>query len=94
MNNVKSGTFPEVSVHTGKALDFLDEYFKELNDGRVYFVAYTIGRITEFGLLSDGIYLNRRSSVCESYEDFFTRVTFNSIGNLRLNIAKDSRGLC
>lgn len=81
------GVFPEVKLNSRTALEFLDSYYAELHDGRVYFVAYRIGRVTEFGLLSIGSYINRRAKVIESYEDFFERVFTNSKGSLSVKLA-------
>lgn len=86
IENIK-GTFPEVKLNSRTALEFLDSYYAELHDGRVYFVCYRIGRITEFGLLSVGSYINRRAQVIESYEDFFERVFTNSKGSLSVKLA-------
>lgn len=86
IENIK-GKFPEVKLNSRTALEFLDSYYAELHDGRVYFVAYRIGRVTEFGLLSIGSYINRRAKVIESYEDFFERVFTNSKGSLSVKLA-------
>ena len=86
IENIKD-TFPEVKLGSRTALEFLDSYYAELHDGRVYFVAYRIGRVTEYGLLSVGSYINRRAQVIESYEDFFERVFTNSKGSLSVKLA-------
>ena len=42
MNNMFTGEFPNVVINPNFILDFYDEYFKELNDGSVYFTIYSI----------------------------------------------------
>ena len=85
------GEFPTVTVNSRSILEFSDIYFHELRDGEVYFVSYRIGRFTEFGLLCDGVYLNRRASVAQSYEDFFERVFTNHKGSVSIKIADTSK---
>lgn len=81
------GTFPNVTLNSRSVLEFADIYFGDLRDGRVYFVAYRIGRSNEYGLLCDGVYINRRSRVIQTYEDFFERVFTNSAGKLSVKLA-------
>lgn len=85
------GYFPNVTVNSRSALEFSDIYLHELRNGDVYFVSYRIGRSTEFGLLCDGVYLNRRASVSQSYEDFFERVFTNHKGSLSIKLADTTK---
>ena len=85
------GDFPNVTVNSRSSLEFSDIYFHELRNGDVYFVSYRIGRSTEFGLLCDGVYLNRRASVSQSYEDFFERVFTNHKGSLSIKLADTTK---
>lgn len=83
--------FPNMNISSRSILEFSDIYFYDLRDGRVYFVAYRIGRSTEYGLLCDGVYLNRRASISQSYEDFFERVFTNHSGNLSFKLADTTK---
>lgn len=83
--------FPNMNISSRSILEFSDIYFSDLRDGRVYFVAYRIGRSTEYGLLCDGVYLNRRASITQSYEDFFERVFTNHSGNLSFKLADTTK---
>lgn len=86
-----TGVFPEMNICSRSILEFSDIYFQELRDGRVYFISYRIGRSTEFGLLCDGIYINRRANISQSYEDFFERVFTNHIGFLSIKLADNTK---
>lgn len=86
-----TGEFPNMNISSRSILEFSDIYFSDLRDGRVYFVAYRIGRSTEYGLLCDGVYLNRRASISQSYEDFFERVFTNHSGNLSFKLADTTK---
>lgn len=81
------GIFPNVTMNSRSALEFYDIYCEELNNGTVYFVAYRIGRLNEYGFLCDGIYMNIRAYVIQTYNDFFERVFSNSSGKLSIKIA-------
>lgn len=85
------GTFPEMNINSRSILEFSDIYFLELRDGRVYFVSYRIGRSTEFGLLCDGVYINRRANISQSYEDFFERVFTNHSGSISMKLADTTK---
>ena len=85
------GTFPEMKINSRSILEFSDIYFLELRDGRVYFVSYRIGRSTEFGLLCDGVYINRRANISQSYEDFFERVFTNHSGSISMKLADTTK---
>lgn len=86
-----TGTFPEMKINSRSILEFSDIYFLELRDGRVYFVSYRIGRSTEFGLLCDGVYINRRANISQSYEDFFERVFTNHSGSISMKLADTTK---
>lgn len=81
------GNFPNVTMNSRSVLEFADIYYGDLRDGKVYFVAYRIGRSTEYGLLCDGIYVNRRAHVIQTYEDFFERVFSNANGKISVKLA-------
>lgn len=83
--------FPNVTLNSRSILEFSDMYFHELRNGEVYFVSYRIGRSTEFGILCDGVYLNRRASITQSYEDFFERVFTNHKGSVSIKIADTTK---
>ena len=91
MNNMFTGEFPNVVINPNFILDFYDEYFKELNDGSVYFTIYSIGRKSEFGLICDGQYMCRRAAHIESCESFFERIKYNPAGKLRIQPARDTK---
>lgn len=86
-----TGVFPEMRISSRSILEFSDIYFSELRDGRVYFMVYRIGRSTEFGLLCDGVYINRKANIAQSYEDFFERVFTNHSGNLSMKLANTTK---
>lgn len=86
-----TGTFPEMRINSRSILEFSDIYFLDLRDGRVYFVSYRIGRSTEFGLLCDGVYINRRANVTQSYDDFFERVFTNHTGSISMKLADTTK---
>lgn len=86
-----TGTFPEMRINSRSILEFSDIYYLDLRDGRVYFVSYRIGRSTEFGLLCDGVYINRRANISQSYEDFFERVFTNHSGSISLKLADTTK---
>lgn len=86
-----TGVFPEMRISSRSILEFSDIYFSDLRDGRVYFMAYRIGRSTEFGLLCDGVYINRKANIAQSYEDFFERVFTNHSGNLSMKLANTTK---
>lgn len=86
-----TGTFPEMRINSRSILEFSDIYFLDLRDGRVYFVSYRIGRSTEFGLLCDGVYINRRANITQSYDDFFERVFTNHTGSISMKLADTTK---
>lgn len=86
-----TGTFPEMRINSRSILEFSDIYYLDLRDGRVYFVSYRIGRTTEFGLLCDGVYINRRANISQSYEDFFERVFTNHSGSISIKLADTTK---
>lgn len=86
-----TGTFPEMRINSRSILEFSDIYYLDLRDGRVYFVSYRIGRTTEFGLLCDGVYINRRANISQSYEDFFERVFTNHSGSISMKLADTTK---
>lgn len=86
-----TGIFPEMKINSRSILEFSDIYLLELRDGRVYFVSYRIGRSTEFGLLCDGVYINRRANISQSYEDFFERVFTNHSGSISMKLADTTK---
>lgn len=86
-----TGVFPEMRISSRSILEFSDIYFSDLHDGRVYFMAYRIGRSTEFGLLCDGVYINRKANIAQSYEDFFERVFTNHSGSLSMKLANTTK---
>lgn len=86
-----TGTFPEMRINSRSILEFSDIYFSDLRDGRVYFISYRIGRSTEFGLLCDGMYINRKASIAQSYEDFFERVFANHSGSISMKLADTTK---
>ena len=86
-----TGVFPEMRISSRSILEFSDIYFSDLRDGRVYFMAYRIGRSTEFGLLCDGVYINRKANIAQSYEDFFERVFTNHSGSLSTKLANTTK---
>lgn len=86
-----TGVFPEMNISSRSILEFSDIYFSDLRDGRVYFMAYRIGRSTEFGLLCDGVYINRKANIAQSYEDFFERVFTNHSGSLSMKLANTTK---
>lgn len=86
-----TGVFPEMRIGSRSIIEFSDIYFHELRNGSVYFISYRLGRSTEFGLLCDGVYINRRSNITQSYEDFFERVFTNHPGSLTLKLADTTK---
>lgn len=86
-----TGVFPEMRISSRSILEFSDIYFSDLRDGRVYFMAYRIGRSTEFGLLCDGVYINRKANITQSYQDFFERVFTNHSGSLSMKLANTTK---
>ena len=86
-----SGEFPNMTISSRSILEFSDIYYSDLRDGRVYFVVYRIGRSTEYGLLCDGVYLNRKANITQSYEDFFERVFTNHSGRLAIKLADTTK---
>lgn len=86
-----NGEFPNMTISSRSILEFSDIYYSDLRDGRVYFVVYRIGRSTEYGLLCDGVYLNRKANITQSYEDFFERVFTNHSGRLTIKLADTTK---
>lgn len=88
---IEQGVFPKIQFGSNIIHEVFSTYFEELNSGNVYFVSYRVWRKSEYGLLCDGRYINFRSGVVETYEDFCTRIFMNKQGKLSMDYGKNTK---